>query len=43
MIVITTPTGDIGHRVLQHVLRGRESIRVKCQRSESVHSPLCIE
>ena len=28
MIVITTPTGDIGHRVLQHVLQGGESIRV---------------
>jgi uncharacterized protein YbjT (DUF2867 family) len=28
MIVITTPTGDIGHRVLQHVLQGSESIRV---------------
>jgi uncharacterized protein YbjT (DUF2867 family) len=28
MIVITTPTGDIGHRVLQHVFRGSEPVRV---------------
>jgi uncharacterized protein YbjT (DUF2867 family) len=28
MIVITTPTGDIGHRVLQHVLTGNEAVRV---------------
>jgi len=28
MIVITTPTGDIGHQVLEHVLRGAEPIRV---------------
>ena len=28
MIVITTPTGDIGHRVLQHVLQGNEPVRV---------------
>jgi putative NADH-flavin reductase len=28
MIVITTPTGDIGHRVLQHVLQGSEPVRV---------------
>jgi uncharacterized protein YbjT (DUF2867 family) len=27
MIVITTPTGDIGHRVLEHVLQGSESVR----------------
>ncbi len=28
MIVITTPTGDIGHRVLEHVLQGNEPVRV---------------
>ena len=28
MIVITTPTGDIGHRVLEHVLKGSTAIRV---------------
>jgi uncharacterized protein YbjT (DUF2867 family) len=28
MIVITTPTGDIGHRVLQHVVQGSEPVRV---------------
>jgi uncharacterized protein YbjT (DUF2867 family) len=28
MIVITTPTGDIGHRVLRHVLQGSEPVRV---------------
>ncbi len=28
MIVITTPTGDIGHRVLQHVFQGSEPVRV---------------
>ena len=28
MIVITTPTGDIGHRVLHHVLHGSEPVRV---------------
>jgi uncharacterized protein YbjT (DUF2867 family) len=28
MIVITTPTGDIGHRVLAHVLEGSEPVRV---------------
>jgi uncharacterized protein YbjT (DUF2867 family) len=28
MIVITTPTGDIGHQVLKHVVQGSESIRV---------------
>ena len=28
MIVITTPTGDIGHRVLEHVLKGSEAVRV---------------
>jgi uncharacterized protein YbjT (DUF2867 family) len=28
MIVITTPTGDIGHQVLGHVTGGTESIRV---------------
>jgi uncharacterized protein YbjT (DUF2867 family) len=28
MIVITTPTGDIGHRVLQHVLQGNEPVHV---------------
>ena len=27
MIVITTPTGDIGHRVLKHVLQGSEPVR----------------
>jgi uncharacterized protein YbjT (DUF2867 family) len=28
MIVITTPTGDIGHQVLQNVLQGNEPVRV---------------
>ena len=28
MIIITTPTGAIGHRVLENVLRGEEPIRV---------------
>ncbi len=28
MIIITTPTGAIGHQVLEHVLRGEEPIRV---------------
>lgn len=28
MIVITTPTGDIGQRVLEHVLKGSEAVRV---------------
>ncbi len=28
MIVITTPTGAIGHQVLEHVLRSAEPIRV---------------
>jgi uncharacterized protein YbjT (DUF2867 family) len=28
MIVITTPTGDIGHRVLQHVLQGSDPVGV---------------
>src|SRR5258706_13349268 len=28
MIVITTPTGAIGHQVLDHVLRGEKPIRV---------------
>ncbi len=28
MIVITTPTGDIGHRVLKHVVQGSEPVRV---------------
>jgi uncharacterized protein YbjT (DUF2867 family) len=28
MIVITTPTGDIGHQLLQHVLQGGELVRV---------------
>lgn len=28
MIVITTPTGDIGRRVLEHVLKGNEAVRV---------------
>ncbi len=28
MIVITTPTGDIGHRVLQHVFQASEPVRV---------------
>jgi uncharacterized protein YbjT (DUF2867 family) len=28
MIVITTPTGDIGHRVLQHAFQGSEPVRV---------------
>ena len=28
MIVITTPTGDIGHKVLKQVVQGKESIRV---------------
>jgi hypothetical protein len=28
MIVITTPTGDIGHQVLKHVVQGSESVRV---------------
>jgi uncharacterized protein YbjT (DUF2867 family) len=28
MIVITTPTGDIGHRVLAQVVKGQESVRV---------------
>jgi uncharacterized protein YbjT (DUF2867 family) len=27
MIVITTPTGDIGHQVLQRVIQGSESVR----------------
>ena len=27
MIVITTPTGDIGHQVLKHVVQGSESVR----------------
>jgi len=28
MIVITTPTGDIGHKVLKHVVQGSEPVRV---------------
>jgi uncharacterized protein YbjT (DUF2867 family) len=28
MIIITAPTGAIGHQVLEHVLRGEEAIRV---------------
>jgi uncharacterized protein YbjT (DUF2867 family) len=28
MIIITTPTGAIGHQVLDNVLRGEEAIRV---------------
>ena len=28
MIVITTPTGDIGHQVLKHVVQGNEPVRV---------------
>ena len=28
MIIITTPTGAIGHQVLERVLRGEEPIRV---------------
>lgn len=28
MIVITTPTGDVGHRVLANVLQGTEAVRV---------------
>ena len=28
MIVITTPTGDIGHQVLKHVVQGSEPVRV---------------
>jgi uncharacterized protein YbjT (DUF2867 family) len=28
MIVITTPTGDIGHQVLKHVVQSREPVRV---------------
>jgi uncharacterized protein YbjT (DUF2867 family) len=28
MIVITTPTGDIGQQVLKHVVQGSESVRV---------------
>jgi len=28
MIIITTPTGAIGHQVLGHVLRGAEPTRV---------------
>ena len=28
MIIITTPTGAIGHQVLENVLRGEEPIRV---------------
>jgi uncharacterized protein YbjT (DUF2867 family) len=28
MIVITTPTGDIGHQVLNHVVQGNEPVRV---------------
>jgi uncharacterized protein YbjT (DUF2867 family) len=28
MIVITTPTGDIGRQILQHVVHGSEPVRV---------------
>lgn len=28
MIVITTPTGDIGHHVLHHVVQSNEPVRV---------------
>jgi uncharacterized protein YbjT (DUF2867 family) len=36
MIVITTPTGDIGHRVLQHVLQGSEPVRVIARDPSSI-------
>jgi uncharacterized protein YbjT (DUF2867 family) len=36
MIVITTPTGAIGHQVLEHVLRSREPIRVIARDSSRI-------
>ena len=38
MIIITAPTGDIGHQVLENVLRSREPIRV-IARDPSALSP----
>jgi uncharacterized protein YbjT (DUF2867 family) len=38
MIIITTPTGAIGHQVLEHVLRGEEPIRVIARDPSSLTS-----
>jgi len=40
MIVITTPTGDIGHRVLEHVLQGNEAVRVVAREPSSIPQEL---
>jgi uncharacterized protein YbjT (DUF2867 family) len=41
MIIITTPTGAIGHQVLEHVLRSAEPIRV-IEREPSQLSTLAL-
>ena len=42
MIVITTPTGAIGHQVLEHVVRSAEHVRV-IVRAPSKLSPAARE
>ncbi len=40
MIIITTPTGDIGHQVLEHVLQSGEAVRVIARDPSRIPAPI---